>query len=68
MKFVDIKCPFCNNPASKRAAEVKRQAKKGRPVYCGKECAIASNKLHGIVILSGDLADNKNDIGKYIPS
>lgn len=51
MKYVEIKCPYCNRLADKRAAEVKRQDKHGKKVYCSKECAYSASSKKRIKYL-----------------
>lgn len=43
-KKTTIICPECNNSSEKDASEVKRQYKKGNPIYCSKSCALAGAK------------------------
>lgn len=40
---IEITCPRCNGKAVKDKKEVTRQTKKGNPVFCSKECAVAHN-------------------------
>ena len=46
MPLVEVTCEVCGDTFLRRAAEVRRNEKKGRRIYCGLSCAGKANNKH----------------------